>query len=249
MQPFSWIAVLATLALLAVLPTLVYRRRRRRRPELPEPLPTHWALSARPVFNTNERRIYRLLREALPQHIVLSKLPLVRFCQPTDPNELRYWYKLLGTSHVAFAVCSASGRVLAAVDIDGSRGSAQRTAQIKQAVLRACHVRYMRCPANRLPTTAELQALLLPTDTAASKAQPTPEPAQTLHRARATLANTVAHRRAERAAVWPDSALPQDSFFGSDSRMLGLGSEFGTSDDIGGVVVDAPSSRFAPTRP
>lgn len=247
MQPFLWIALLATLALLVALPTVVYRRRRRR-PTLPEPLPTHWALSPRPVFNTNERRIYRMLREALPQHIILSKLPLVRFCQPTDPNELRYWYKLLGTSHVAFAVCSASGRVLAAVDIDSSRGSAQRTAQIKQSVLRACRIRHMRCPPNRLPTTAELQALVPATD-AVPNAQPSQEPAQTLHRARDTLANTVAHRRAERAAVWPDSALPQDSFFGSDSRMFGTGSEFGSSDDVGGVVVDAPSSRFAPTRP
>ena len=57
-----------------------------RRPQRPRRCPTEWALSARPVFSTDERRVYKLLREALPHHIVLSKLPLVRFCQPTDPR-------------------------------------------------------------------------------------------------------------------------------------------------------------------
>ena len=51
-----------------------------------KPLPTEWALSARPVFSTDERRVYKLIREALPHHVVLSKLPLVRFCQPNDPG-------------------------------------------------------------------------------------------------------------------------------------------------------------------
>ena len=64
-------------------------------------------LTARPVFNTDERRVYRLLREALPHHIVLSKLPLVRFCQPNDPNDVRYWYDLLGSNHVGLRVLAS----------------------------------------------------------------------------------------------------------------------------------------------
>ena len=51
------------------------------------PLPTDWALTGRPVFSDDERRVYRQLREALPHHIVLSKLPLVRFCQPEGPGD------------------------------------------------------------------------------------------------------------------------------------------------------------------
>jgi hypothetical protein len=50
------------------------------------PMPKEWALVPRPVFSTDERRAYRLLREALPHHVVLSKLPLVRFCQPIRPK-------------------------------------------------------------------------------------------------------------------------------------------------------------------
>jgi hypothetical protein len=117
-QLLPWIAVSAVLLLTAIA-ALVWGLRPRK-PAPAAPLPDEWALTARPVFSTEERRIYRLLREALPHHIILSKLPLVRFCQPTDPNHVRYWYDLLGAHHVALAVCSANGRVLAAIDLDNA---------------------------------------------------------------------------------------------------------------------------------
>ncbi|CAM4218865.1 DUF2726 domain-containing protein [Roseateles saccharophilus] len=123
-------------------------------------LPAEWSLTARPVFTTDERRVFRLLREALPHHVVLSKLPLVRFCQPTEAKEVRYWFDLLGASHVTFAVCSPNGRVLAAIDLEGERGVTPRSLQIKHAVLSACRVRYLRCTVDHLPSVAELQLLV-----------------------------------------------------------------------------------------
>ena len=228
-----------------------------RRPPKPVPLPSEWALSARPVFSTDERRVYRLLREALPHHIVLSKLPLVRFSQPVDPSRVRYWYDLLGAIHVTFAVCSANGRVLAAIDLDTDRGNSRRVLQIKQAVLGACRVRYLRCTVENLPSVAELQLLVPQAGANARGPQAATAPTHSLHQARDTLASTVANRRAERTALWQDSSLFQDSFFAPDTRSEGSGqSEFGTlgpgsgprsrpspldeGDDIGGVVVDNP---------
>jgi hypothetical protein len=199
-----------------------------RRPRRPEPLPTEWSLSARPVFSTDERRVHKLLREALPHHIVLSKLPLVRFSQPTDPDEVRYWYDLLGAINVTFAVCSANGRVLAAIDLDTDRGNSRRILQIKQSVLGACRIRYLRCPVDNLPTAAELQ-LLVPSSTAATARGPQPGlvPPRDLDDARDSLASTVATRRAQRSALWQDSSGFQDSFFAPDSRSDTLGnSEF-----------------------
>ena len=35
-----------------------------------KPLPTEWSLTARPVFSSDERRVYRLLKEALPHHVI-----------------------------------------------------------------------------------------------------------------------------------------------------------------------------------
>src|SRR5256885_7003612 len=209
MQMLRWIAVLAVVV--AVVAAVLVWALRPRRPTAPAPLPTEWALTARRVLNPDERRVYRLLREALPHHIVLSKLPLVRFCQPSDPNEVRYWYDLLGANHVAFAICSANGRVLAAIDLDTERSNSRRITQIKQSVLAACRVRYLRCPIDHLPTVAELQ-LLVPQNGATPRApQPAAAPPQDLHQARDSLASTVATRRAERTALWQDSAFLQDS--------------------------------------
>lgn len=272
MQMLPWIVALAALALLALVLVLWALNRK---PKKSSALPTEWALTARPVFSTDERRVYRLLREALPHHVVLSKLPLVRFCQPTDPNEVRYWFDLLGSSHVTFAVCSANGRVLAAIDLDTDRGNSRRVMQIKQSVLSACRVRYLRCPVDQLPSVAELQ-LLVPSSAQARGPQPASAPS--LHQARDALSHTVASRRAARTALWQDSTVFQDSFFAPDSRDGFGASEFAPLsgaqplrtqprraapvpnsgaddlpeplpvpevDELGGVVVDSP--RFSGT--
>jgi hypothetical protein len=261
MQWLPWVVALAALSLCILgLGAWAWSASKASRPKR---LPTEWALSARPVFSTDERRIYRLLREALPHHIVLSKLPLVRFCQPTDPAEVRYWYDLLGNHNVAFAVCSSNGRVLAAIDLDTDRGNSRRVLQIKQSVLGACRIRYLRCPVDHLPSVAELQ-LLVPHGSAASRGpQPAPATPQPM-KARSSPSSSMP-RRAARAALWQDTNAFQDSFFAPDNRADGfanselgsLGSDPGVrrrdaavgahgsvregdADDIGGVVVDSP---------
>ena len=229
-----WIIALATLALCAGLLAWWWARSRTPRPA---PLPTEWNLTARPVFSTDERRVYRQLREALPHHIVLSKLPLVRFSQPTDPEQVRYWYELLGAIHVTFAICSANGRVLAAIDLDTDRGNSRRVLQIKQSVLAACRVRYLRCPVDHLPSIPELQ-LLVPQSAAAARG---PQAAPGVDTARDSLSGTAASRRRERSALWQDSGFFQDSFFGAESRSdSGTASEFGS---IGSILRSGVSVR------
>ena len=220
-----WILLTAVLALSVVVLL------RPRRTSTPLPLPAQWALTARPVFSTDERRAYRLLREALPHHVILSKLPLVRFCQPTNANEVRYWFDLLGSNHVTFAVCSANGRVLAAIDLDTERGNARRVVQIKQSVLSVCRVRYLRCSPEQLPSVADLQLLVPQHAIVARGPQPAPAPpTENLHAARDHLSHTVAARRAERTALWQDSTCFQDSFFAPDARADGFAnSEFGST--------------------
>jgi len=238
-QTLPWIIGLASAVLLGL--ALAGWGWARSRPRKPAPLPTDWALTARPVFSTDERRVYRQLREALPHHIVLSKLPLVRFSQPTDPEQVRYWYELLGAIHVTFAICSANGRVLAAIDLDTDRGNSRRVLQIKQSVLAACRVRYLRCPVDHLPSVPELQ-LLVPQGTAAARA---PQPAPTATVGREAPAGGMAGRRRERSALWQDSGFFQDSFFGADSRSdSGPASEFGAIGNIlrGGIAPRDPGN-------
>jgi hypothetical protein len=251
MQPLlPWLLAATAFALLAGAAALWAWGRRSRKSR---PLPSEWALAPRPVFSSDERRVYRQLREALPHHIVLSKLPLVRFCQPTDPNEVRYWYELLGSTNVSFAICSANGRVLAAIDLDTERTASKRSQTIKQSVLAACRVRYLRCPVDHLPSIPELQ-LLVPHSVAPHRG---PQAAPTVHQAREHLASTVANRRRERTTLWQDSGFFQDSFFGADGRgdsVLG-GGEFSSSrpgglsvrelspQELAGVVLDPPPGK------
>jgi hypothetical protein len=243
-QTLPWIIALVAVAVLA--PAAVWFALRPRKAAQPKPLPTEWALTARPVFSTDERRVYRQLREALPHHIVLSKLPLVRFCQPNDPQQVRYWYDLLGSIHVTFAVCSANGRVLAAIDLVGERNTQSRSMQIKQSVLGACRVRYLRCPIDHLPSIPELQ-LLVPQSAAASRG---PQPAPAVYRARDSLATAVASRRRERTTLWQDSGFFHDSFFAPDSRGDATNSELGALGAAAGRgVAPFSSNEGPPTEP
>lgn len=240
MQPLlPWILASSSVALLLAAGVLWLIRRNRR---AAQPLPDQWALTARPVFSTEERRMYRQLREALPQQVILSKLPLVRFCQPTDPKAVRFWYRLLGAHHVSFAICSPNGRVLAAIDVDNDRAGTQRSTQIKHSVLAACRVRYLRCAPERMPSVPELQLLVPQASASVRPSQP------------AVVSGT---GRRDRAPLWQDSGFMQDSFFGLDGRGdLGTPSSFGSSrpaplgarerppapEDVGGVVIDTPAA-------
>lgn len=222
MQSISpWAIAAVSLAVLAVVVVLAlglapWRRRRRSA----QPLPSEWTLTPRPVFSRDERRLFRQLREALPHHMLLAKLPLVRLCQPTDPREVRYWYRLLGAVNVTFAVCNDDGQVLAVVDLDADRDPSGRALQIKRSVLAACQVRYLRCSADRLPSIPELQLLVPQVDGA-------------------TLRPTF---------LRPDTALEQGPLaFGPPGAFDVLHVDLSTLEgqagfeDIGGIVVDTPA--------
>ena len=276
-QALPWIIALAVLVVIAAAMALWVTRPRQ---AANVPLPADWTVVPRAVFSVDERRAYRQLREAFPQYIVLAKLPLIRFCQPADAKEMHYWFELLGSIHVSFAVCSAHGRVLATIDLDGERPPARRTQQIKQSVLSACRVRYLRCAIEHLPTTHELQMLLpqspaaamppaahrggsglgapqvdfgrtsahgasaqtqrrdvhdtVPAPLSADRPAPVvrrvpitkpsfePTPAAAVATSQTSRADQAAHpadarHRKERKALWQDSGLFQDSFFGIDN--------------------------------
>ncbi len=154
---FSWIVVLslAVIALSIALGWSLWRGRR-----MSAALPEELTLVTRPVFSSEERRLLRLLREALPHHVLLSRLPLERFCQPSETKQAPVWADVVEGLFVSFAICSANGRVLVAIDLDTDRGPSLQRQQLKHAALDACRVRYLRLAADQLPSVSELQALV-----------------------------------------------------------------------------------------
>lgn len=241
-QYLPWLVT--ALALLAVVAALAWQHLRSAAPQRksdPKPLPTVWDLLPRPVFSADERRLYRQLREALPHHVVLAKLPLVRFCQPSDPNRVRYWYDVLGASHVNFAVCSVNGRVLAAIDLNYERsGPASRATRIKQSVLGACRIRYLRCAPDHLPSVPELQ-LLVPQASTGSRgplpasAPPHPPAPATAGRSGPLTMTPGTLRRREQAPLWREAIEYKDSFFQSGQRRF-------EASDLGGLD-ELPDTR------
>lgn len=263
-EALPWIIALAVLVVAAAAMAAWVTRAR---PADATPLPAQWAIGPRTVFTVDERRAYRTLRDAFPQHVVLAKLPLVRFCQPQDADEMHYWFELLGSIHVSFAVCTTQGRVLAAVDLEGERPPSRRSLQIKQNVLGACRIRYLRCAIDQLPSTAELQTLLPPASgspesaapAAAPPAAPRPPAVDTspLPMIRPAPAATPAQQvvrdvggapavraRRERKPLWQDSGLFQDSFFGIDN-LRDAGPQGPTATQLGEALRGRASSAPA----
>ncbi len=210
------------------------------------PLPKEWALAARRVLNANERRVYNQLRLAFPKYIVLPKLPLVRLCQPATPDQVQYWYELIGAAHVTFAVCNPNGHVLLVIDLDSTRNHSRRSTRIKESVLAACGIQRLHCDADDLPSIDQLRSLMddqgqgssvseplmapvMPplmapiseaVDSPATSPDTPPEPATPP--AMATPAtpddSTAVAPRADQPATWQDPNVFLDSFFTGDDR-------------------------------
>ena len=124
------------------------------------PPPARQALSPRPVLDSHERMFLRRLREALPQYVVLPRLPLARLCQPVNPRATRRWQRRLRGLEVDFAICTPNGRVVATLDVDAEHRGSARSRQLKQEVLGGCGIRQLDSPAHRLPSVAELQQVV-----------------------------------------------------------------------------------------
>lgn len=180
--------------------------------------PHEWTLTPRPVFTTHDRMLWEHLHAVLPQHVVLAKIPLLRFCHATSARQARYWYDLLNPLYVGFVICTPGGRVLVALDPDSDMRSS-RPMLLKAAVLQACRIRHVRCRPGVLPSVAEIQGWVS-AEGGASRQMATAE-AERIEQAVAQLASTVRKRRAERAQ-WQDSAFA-DSFLVPDSRPNGAG--------------------------
>lgn len=207
----SWnilsLALAVSIALVIVLAWLLWQERSRL-----SRLPDRWALVPRPVLSKTERQVLDKLRQALPQHLIMAKLPLVRFCQPLDVTGSRQWYDLIGPCYVTFAVCSTEGRVLLVMDLEHRGAPSRRMEKIKFSVLAACRIKHMKLSPQQLPSAAEFRNLLQ------APARPVPqvprEPAlgETMKQASASLLETLKSRRQGRQGSG-DSRFADDSFF------------------------------------
>lgn len=211
--------------------------------------PARWNLNARPLFTVHERALYRALRPALPQHLLLAKVSLLRFCQSADSADAKAWYKRLQALHVSMVVCTSNGVVVAAIDIDHGTGQGPSRAQkMKEGVLEACRIRYVRCAPGQWPQPSLLASWALGPSGGGSEKRHRNAPANPLMNAGDQLARKLKERRAERASRWSESSFAQDSFFAFDSRLDGASTQPPLLDEVV-PEEDARRAGFRDTAP
>ena len=201
-----------------------------RRRRLVKAWPKDFKLNARPLLTTEERLLFRELKAALPQHVVLAKLNVLRFCQSGAGREARLWFERLQAMNVTFAICTPNGAVISVIDLDTpQRVKGQHHQRLKEAVLDSCRIRYLRCEAGHWPRPALLAQWAL--GSLSGQAYQQGGGASQLVAARAELAEKLQKRRVERAertsrfqdsrfseSRFEDSSFAPDSFFVLDSR-------------------------------
>ncbi len=202
--------------------------------------PQSFNLNARPLFTTEERLMFRELRAALPNHVVLAKINLLRFCQASRDAEARLWFDRLHPLTVSFAVCTPNGTVVSAIDLETpNRNVSKRGQRLKEATLDACRVRYLRCQAGHRPDIATLAQWAL-----GAAPLHVPGAESPLVQARVELAEKLHRRRAERAERARESTF-QDSSFGDS--FFALDSRFDAANSVPAPLAEASPTQAHPS--
>lgn len=127
-----------------------------------QPLP---GLGLQPaLLNAEQQALYRLLRDALPDHLVFACVSLAAFIQPAD-NVVGFAREAqdrrLADALADFVVCDASTKALAAVQCGARSGKAAEKAAFAAACAAATGVRWVEISPQALPRPDEIRARLL----------------------------------------------------------------------------------------
>lgn len=76
-----------------------------------------WPPQATRMLSQPERRVMALLRDALPDHMVLAQVQLARFLKVPERYSYTDWMRRVGHASVDFLVCDLTASVIAAVEL------------------------------------------------------------------------------------------------------------------------------------
>lgn len=129
-----------------------------------EPLTLAWSPRSDRALRKAEVATYFRLREALPQHIILSQVQMSRFLRVTTRLSYSGWMRRVGARCVDFLVCDADGMVVAVIELEpepigGTLGSG--VARRKHKVLKAAEIPVLYWDAAQLPSVAHIRATMM----------------------------------------------------------------------------------------
>ena len=127
-------------------------------------LPERWPLVTRVVVTNQEHEVLTWLRATFHDHLVMVKLPVLRFTVPVDKEKnggATHWQELLGGVYCTFTVCTSNGNVLGCVDVLGKRGINKTNRSLKESLLSDCQIPYTVVRSKELPRGSAMRAAFL----------------------------------------------------------------------------------------
>ena len=124
-----------------------------------------WPPEPTRVLTAAERRVYQLLSDELPDHLVLAQVPLSRFLRVPTRHSYNEWMRRAGQLCADLVVCDSSTQSVAVVDIRRLASSPNERAQKRHdrmdRVLRAAGVRVLAWYEETLPPRDRIRELVL----------------------------------------------------------------------------------------
>jgi hypothetical protein len=133
----------------------------RRQLQLRRRLPKQWPLSPRLVANSEERRVWRWLARAFPEHAVMLKMPVTRFTVPRVHEQGAQWHELLSGVYCTLTVVNTNGHVIGCIDAPGARRIARRNYFLKESLLRQCNIAYLVVDSTNMPSMSDIRYAFL----------------------------------------------------------------------------------------
>lgn len=126
-------------------------------------VPARWPLVARGLVTTSEDDVWKWLRSTFHDHLVMIKVPVLRFTIPMDGERHKsaQWLEMLNGVYTTFTVCTTDGAVVGCVDVPGTRGLGQANRELKEALLADCNISYTVVRSNSLPKVEAMRAAFL----------------------------------------------------------------------------------------
>ena len=127
-------------------------------------LPEKWPLSARGLITNEEYEVLNWLRRTFDDHLVMVKLPVLRFTIPINRDKNgggQQWQKLLNGIYCTFTVCTPSGTVVGCVDVPGKHGLPKGNRDLKESLLSDCSIAYTVVRHTHLPKASAMRAAFL----------------------------------------------------------------------------------------
>jgi hypothetical protein len=127
-------------------------------------MPSKWPLASRVLMTNEEYEVFKWLRATFHDHLLMIKLPVLRFTVPVDKSKNgggARWQAMLNGVYCTFTVCTANGNVVGCVDVPGKRGLNKANRELKESLLSDCRIAYTVARSFKLPRAGAMRAAFL----------------------------------------------------------------------------------------